>query len=517
MTPFLEFRMWLRRGPSAERVLAGLAVVVLAPLLVWAAMPPETNGANVAAGTSAAGAAGPSGASSTPSGGGEGGDAAASPGTVTTVTGAGGSAGAAATGAAGGSAGAAAGGPAAAAASRCPNLRATDQGVTASEIFVAVPVVNLAGAIGNETVGVRGNVEEVVNAVADAINDEGGVACRKLRVKVYKVNPIDQNEQQSKCLEIVADKPFAVVDISGFADPSARACILRAKIPFQGTTTINESEGVESSPYLYSVLPSADRAARNWAIEASARGTFDPKKGFKKLGLLLTECNPKANAELLDDLAKNGVSREQLSVFTLSGCSGLASPSSISQAVLTHRNAGATHVFLAGSPVNSQNYVRAADGVGWKPAYLASDYGSETNPTLAKMWTDGFDGAVAVTSFRLGERNIGIEHPEVTRCNNWLKQRKVEPSADESDQAPLNVCDEFRLFVAAANAAGPDLVRSTLLGGLAKVGRFEGGLVGVGIFDRPGKVAGGDYIRASQWHKDCTCWKALDRDMKPGH
>jgi hypothetical protein len=514
VTPFLELRMWLRRGPRAERVLAGLAVAVLAPLLIWAATPPDrdqagvttgASGAGAVSGTVAAGTGGPAAATGGAAGGGTGTGAGSS---VTTAAPAGAASG-------GGPAVTAAG--QAATGNRCANLRATDQGVSPTEIFVAVPVLNLGGAVGNETVGVRGNVEEVVNAVADAINDEGGVACRKLRVKVYKVNPIDQNEQRARCLEIVNDKPFAAVDISGFADPASRSCILRAKIPFQGTTPVDESETVQNAPYLYSLLPSADRAARNWSIEAVERGTFDPAKGFKKLGILLTECNPGANTQLLDNLTQRGISRQQMSIFTLSGCGGIASPSEISQAVLAHRNAGATHVFLAGTALNSQNYVRSADGVQFKPVYLASDFGQETNPTLAKMWSDGFDGAVGITSFRLGERNIGIEHPEVTRCNKWLKDRGVAPSSGESDQAPLNVCDEFRLFVAAANAAGPGLTRSILLGGLAKVGRFEGGLVGVGIFDRPGKVTGGDYIRASQWHRDCTCWRALDREMKPGH
>ena len=60
-------------------------------------------------------------------------------------------------------------------------------------------------------------------------------------------------------------------------------------------------------------------------------------------------------------------------------------------------------------------------------------------------------------------------------------------------------------------------MRTSLLDGLAKVGRFEGGVVSGGIFDRPGKVTGGDFVRAIQWRANCTCWKVLDREMKPGH
>jgi len=108
-------------------------------------------------------------------------------------------------------------------------------------------------------------------------------------------------------------------------------------------------------------------------------------------------------------------------------------------------------------------------------------------------------------------------HPLVLRCNEWMKKGNVPPTTTEADQVPLNACDEFRLFVAAANAAGPRLVRTTLVaGGLPKVVRFESAMVGDGLY-RAGKLFGGDYIRAIQWHLDCKCWKVIDRDMKPAH
>src|SRR6266576_1604519 len=35
MTPFQEFRLWARRGPTSERVSAGMAAVVVVALLAW--------------------------------------------------------------------------------------------------------------------------------------------------------------------------------------------------------------------------------------------------------------------------------------------------------------------------------------------------------------------------------------------------------------------------------------------------------------------------------------------------
>src|SRR5687767_1476730 len=44
MTPFLEFRVWLRRGPVGERVVAALAAIVAIGLVAWAAVPVTRDG-----------------------------------------------------------------------------------------------------------------------------------------------------------------------------------------------------------------------------------------------------------------------------------------------------------------------------------------------------------------------------------------------------------------------------------------------------------------------------------------
>jgi len=511
MTPFVQFRVWLRRGPSGERAAAGVASVVVLALVVWATIP--VHEVRLAVGGPGPATAGQVGAA-------EGGPAAA-PGEAPVKE-----AGAAGSAAAGSTrvtsvpaAGPRAGGPAARGqgTALCSGLRATDQGVSPTETFVAVSLVNLAGDVVNQTFGIRSDLEAVAQAVAAGINEEGGVACRRLRIKTYRVNPLDPNDQRSKCLEIVGDKPFAVIDLAGYLSPVARSCFVENKIPYQqGDALINEDEAAGAQPFMYSALTSDDRGARNWVFDVAARGWFDPKKGFRKLGLLLDECNPKANAELEANLTKVGVPDKQRSTFTLGSCASIASPSEITQALVQHRNAGVSHVFLASNNSNNQAYVRQADRIHWKPVFMASDFGFATSSISANNFPDGFDGTVAITSTRDGEINSGMINAQVVRCEEWMKKKHVPPPTKEADYA-LNLCDQFRLFAAAANAAGPNLVRTTLVGGLAKIGRFETAYLGDGLYDRPGKVWGGDFIRAIQWHLNCKCWKVLERVMKPGH
>jgi hypothetical protein len=233
---------------------------------------------------------------------------------------------------------------------------------------------------------------------------------------------------------------------------------------------------------------------------------------------LLEQCFPKVNAQLIQDLRRVGIRDDQMSIFTLNGCLLINPPAELGAAVARHRGDDVSHVFLAGNGSNSQQYVRQADGIDWKPRYFTSDFREETHATLAPRWPAGFDGGIAITSLRVGERNSGFASPWVARCNAWLTRAGVAPSKREEDSAPSSFCDQMRLFAAAANAAGPNLTRPTLVEGLAKLGRFEGAmLTNVNIYDRRGELYGGDFIRAVRWHRSCTCWKVVDRNLKPGH
>jgi hypothetical protein len=512
VAPFLRLRVWLRRGPTGERWAAAAAGALFLALLAWSLVPlsndedpsSATDGTTVSAAAPAGEAQptnGPGGAAVGPGGAAD----APAPAVGGVASGA--------AGASGGASTAAASAPGASS-SPCSSLRATDQGVTDKEIFVAVPVINLVGAVGNETFGVRGNIEEIVNATAAAINAQGGIACRKLRVKVYKVSPIDKNEQHSRCIEIIGDKPFAVLDIAGYADAASRACFYQAKLPLQGGSSLSELEGLQNYPWAFGTRTSFRQAARNVVAGLAARGTFDAKNGFKKLGVVIDECDDDGKDELIRDLAKVGVKDGTLASYTMRGC-GISTPNDISAAVVQLHNSGATHVFMGGNPNDMPKFVQQANGLQWRPAYLVSDVGSLTNPAIQANWPASFDGALGVTSLRTGERNSGVVAPLVNQCNDWMRKSGVKPSDRENDIVPLLVCDEFRLFAAAAEAAGPDnLVRLQLVPSLVKVGRLSLAHAGDAVYSGR-KVFGGDFVRSIQWHSDCTCWKLLDRDFRP--
>ena len=516
MPVFLQFRLWLQQGPARERVAAAAAIAIAIGLLILASLPMTDSASGNGKTISSGGAADEVGVAGTSTGPGSTADAGASGGAAATgiASSGGGSAGATTASRAGGASGSAVG-AAAGLAPGCGTPTASAPGVTATQVLVDMSYVDLAGPVGNAAFNIRPDQQQIINAVVDNINKTGGVACgRKLVVKSYPVNPIDQNDQQSKCLQMVQDKPFAVVDAAGYITPVSRACFWQNKVPFEISTSAGNTELGKGAPYLFGPIAPSEKQVRDGALGLAQRGFFAAPQ-FKKLGLLEDSCDPAVNAELEGDLAKAGVQAGQISKTVLD-CQLIAPPNEIQQAVIQQRAAGATHVLLASSVSNSQNYTKLAAQQNFHPVYGTSDYGTDT--AAAGSWDPSFAGAVAITSNHYGELSSGIRNPQVNACDTLLKASGLNGINSESkDEAAVQICDQFNFFRQAINAAGGNPTRASLIdAGVSHMGAFKGGIIGDGVFDRPGKVVGGDFHRTIQFDGGCGCWKVRDPNFAPG-
>lgn len=517
MTPFLQFRVWLREGPAGERLSAGVAALLAVIVLGWALVPlTETPDAQLAT-TPGVGSVNGADQLAPPATVLEGDSATADPGGGSQP--ADGSSGGVDTGSSGGLDGGSSGaapsttGAGASGGAACADLRATDQGVTAEEILVAVPLINLGGSLGNETFGIRGDLPAIAQAAAAGINATGGAACRTLRIKTYQVNALDQNDARAKCLEIVADKPFAVIDFGAYLGSALRKCFVDARLPMQVALAITDAEARASFPYMYTLSASADRQLRSWVYDAADRGVFR-SSGFQKLGVIVDTCEPGISDRLIADLAAVGVGSSKRSVFKVS-CESNGSADQLLQAAIQHQRDGATHVLLAIAQLAATQYVQVADGIGYRPQYQASDYGAVTNTTSEGNWSNPFNGTIAITSTRGGELNSNIAHPLLAECRGWYTDAGVPPPTEDGDSA-LAMCAFFKLFQTAANANGPNLRRDRfLIDGLARVGRFQSVAYTDVVFDRPGDVTGGDTLRSIKWHSSCRCFKVDTVPLRP--
>jgi len=306
-----------------------------------------------------------------------------------------------------------------------------------------------------------------------------------------------------------------VIDAAGYVRPVARSCFVQNKLPFQLSASATNLEVKKGFPYLYGIGATSEKQVRDGILGLAERGFFATPR-FKKLGLFLESCDPEVNAEIDAALAKSGVKPSQVSKFTL-GCNLIAPPTEVAQGVLQHKNAGATHVFLASSILNNQNYVRTAAQQDFHPAWGASDFGSTTAAPTAGMWDKSFDGATLVSSTRSGDLNSGIRTAEATACDKVLRSHGRPGVETESrDATALGLCDAFNFFRAIINKVVPNPTRQRYIDALGTLGMFRTSQAGDGVFDRVGKVTGGDFHRPIRWQADCTCFKVIDPIFKPG-
>src|SRR6185503_3733037 len=161
--------------------------------------------------------------------------------------------------------------------------------VTDDDVTIGVGVLELAGAIGNSAAGVASaeELERIGKAAIDDINAHGGVQCRKLVGKFYRGNPINQDQQRATCLQVVQDRPFLFTDSGAFAYPfGSYNCLSQQKVPVITPVNITGSDLERFSPYVASLTADASTSMYTAVLGAKQLGAFDPKKGFKKLGIL---------------------------------------------------------------------------------------------------------------------------------------------------------------------------------------------------------------------------------------
>ena len=280
MTPFQQFRVWVRRAPTADRISATLAAVVVLGLLGWLVAPVHHHTASddqVSVGAAGTGATPSTSAPPTPGA------------AVTTPAGASGAVAPSTPGAAQATSAAASTG----AGSGCAAPPGADQGVTATQIKVAISLVNIVGPAGNSTFGVPSTTEQQADfqQVIDAVNAGGGVACRKLVPQFFEANPVNSSDLQQKCLDIVQAKPFFVIDTGGFYGSPTTNCFPQHQLPFLGNGRLTASQRDQVYPYLFG-QGSVETLYRNAVFALRDRGFFGAANGFQKLGYFYRSCFP---------------------------------------------------------------------------------------------------------------------------------------------------------------------------------------------------------------------------------
>ncbi|MFN2537061.1 MAG: hypothetical protein ABR549_02780 [Mycobacteriales bacterium] len=522
MTPFQEFRYWIRRAPAGERSAAAMAGALALVVLVWVLIPSSSTGTPSSLATdfggSSTGTTGTSapGTSTTGTGGttapttGTSGTAATGatgtlPGTATSGSATSGTTGGIPTSGGATSAGTTGGGQA------CP--AGNGPGVSASRLKIAVILVNIVGPAANSLFGISTPAQQQAffeAAIKDA-NASGGAGCRQITAQYFKGNPTDQNNLNQICLDIQAAGVAAVLDGGAYAQYPLVDCYARAGIPYFGGYLISGTQQQKYFPYLFE-FNTLDRLYKDAVLALKARGFFDKAKGFQMLGFVYRDCDPTMISNQKRLLAS--IVGSAMVSYNVGCPSALANPADIQQAVLSFQRAGVTHVTTASFVGDFASFTKTAQQQKFTPRYgLADDslvalsYGSQAPDP------DNIADAVAISAGRSAEETTPGTKPSAgtVRCNAAFKKYGNLGNVYKLPYGSGNSCALVSMFDAAADHA-PVLQRNAFAAGLQRAKSVEMSFPqGPNDFTGNRITTGGQYWRPLQFHLSCKCWQITNR------
>lgn len=528
MGPFLQFKLWASTAPSTERIFAAFMGLVLCALLAWSLVPEGTDEFDLAANDPGAvntvpGAPGASSgpvATVDPSAPAEPGGETPAPGAPAPRVGStGGSAtsGGGATGASPTGGGGEAPQPGSPETTQAPAggsapLTASDTGVSPTAIKTGLVTLNLGGLeAAGFAAGLRGDIRQVIEALVNHVNAEGGINGRQIDPVIKTVDLVSEDDQRRKCLEFAqTDKVFAIVDSVGFLTEPTKSCVsVENKVPLYTAIPGSGREIAKAAPFQISPRKDHTRAVKDYVAAAVDDGFFSQANGFVRLGLVTDECELDTLAALKEELTKVGISN--ISEYRVA-CDITAQRSVGTPAVLQHQRDGVTHVFFGIANPAVDNYTDVADNANYRPKIFVSDWWTLSTDQSSAGFNPGvFNGARGVTSTVDGETILGRPFPELTqKCSKILEDAGLPPITGASEDIEVVImCEHIELFVIMARNAGPNLTRRGMVEGIGNVGIFRGSTVWESAFTRPGKYTGGDLIKISEWKADCACWHAV--------
>ena len=401
----------------------------------------------------------------------------------------------------------------------CPPVAAGARGVTATQLKLAVMIVDIAGPAADSTFGIAPPDQQRADyeAILDSINKGGGIACRKVVAQYYNVNPADQNDQQNKCLNAVQAQPFAVVDPGSYSFTSPM-CFPQHRMPYFGGFFNTTKQSRDAYPYLFN-LANYDRLYRDTVLGFADRGAFDPARGFKKLGFFYRSCHGELVSQELAALHQAGLQDSQIVTYDFGCPSAFTSPSDIQQAILKFRSAGVTHATAVYAYGDLANFTNIAQQQGFRPQYLLADDGiiaisyGNLRPNPANI-----ANALAVTAGRYGEeRTPGLQPTAGTAaCDAIYSAHGLKPTYQLDPEAG-NACNELWMIKAAAEHA-PVLTNEALAVGLQRARSIDFSYPnGPNDFGGSQVTLGGQFWRVTQYFPDCSCWRVIDPTFHPNH
>ena len=360
---------------------------------------------------------------------------------------------------------------------------ATAPGVTASSIFVGVTdsqsqdqVLADAGIKG----GTQGSNEKKATALVNHVNKAGGIAGRKLVLRVYTVN--SSSTEEAICAYFTQDKPvFAVLSYGQASGDELRACLAKKRVVFLSDHgTHFDSKTLRESPGLWPTLGlNVERKIPAYIDGLKAQGYFTgwnattaaPAPGEAKVGLLYydEDFNKRHNPRLRAAMAKHG-----LKFFREFGIrTDNNGQADLKAAVLRFASDGVTHVVF-NQEINAAMFglfALNANSQGYYPRYGVSsyDFPSLTAANLPdRKVLHGLKGIGWLPFTDVDEpRALG---PLQNSCLKVYEAAGQLPADTNERTIMLINCDVFFKFSGVASKAGTNLNLQSFFAGVTSLG-----------------------------------------------
>ena len=355
-------------------------------------------------------------------------------------------------------------------------LTATWRGVTADTITIGVTHLDIEQLVElGFSPATWGDQELVIRALADDINERGGINGRRVEVLVDKYNPIGATEAEAACLRLTEDNEVFAI-LFGFLGPAevANTCIVGTQetILVGGTITpdrladarapwVNERVTREVSTGALFTLLEAEGMLQGRSIAVVADLSAAPQ--LEQVADLLREHGVEpvlevaTSSQVADLIAQNQEWAALSERIRAAGTDTLLLVGNVS--------AGISNAALNGLEVD----IWATDASG-----LGSNIGANVEPEDAR----GVITVGAMTGSQIYETDprfkecldaFNTRHPDIEiKHPNTLEEG--EPLWYTSLSAH---CRFFQLFELLATAAGPILTHETFAEAIANIGEFS--------------------------------------------
>ena len=407
-----------------------------------------------------------------------------------------------------------------AATTKCPS--GTAPGVTSKQITVAATVIALSGgSLNDASFGVPSVASQEANwkLVADNINKNGGIGCRKISLELYPVNSLDATGAQQVCLNIAAAHPFIVLDPGVLTEANASDCLPAHKVPL-ASEYLTEEQLDKYHPYYLQIGALPEEIVENGVLGLKELGYFKASKGFKKIGVLYHTCSKAlADAESSALKAADIPSRDIVD-YNLGCPTGTDTPASLEQAVLNFKNAGVTDVMML-EITDGGIFTQVAEQQNFKPQYLYAENDAATNVSTGGNAPnpDNFNNAVDALGSAYGEQSTPAYTPSggTQKCNAIYKAAGQPSVYSQTTGYPGVICD-YLWFAQALLSHAKTFQASDLPSDMRAMGTvdFSYPFAPTDFAAAPAAATYGvDFWRAAIYHASCKCWQIPSATFHP--